>query len=143
MVRTCWSARRRLGAAAALIAGLGLISGCQYGVTSSTPTTPSQSPGTSGSGNASGPTTLTFVKDVQPILNSDCVRCHGGSRRDAGVDLSTYANVMRYVTAGNANSLLIQVTRSGGLMYGQFSGNRTQKSTTIHDWIVSSNAAQQ
>jgi Planctomycete cytochrome C len=105
------------------------------------PTTPSTTD--SSTTTTSGPTTLTYVKDIQPVLAADCVRCHGPSRREAGVDLSTYANVMKTVTAGNANSLLILVTRSGGVMNGQFSGNRSQKATLIRDWIVSSNAAQQ
>ena len=86
---------------------------------------------------------MTYANDVQPILASDCVRCHGPSRRDAGVDVSTYAAVMRLVTPGNPNSLLVFVTQPGGVMYGAFSGSRAQKATTIRDWVVSSNAAQQ
>jgi hypothetical protein len=118
-----------------------IASACQYVATPS-PTAPTAS-STSSSGTTSGSTTLTYVKDVQPILASDCVRCHGPSRRDAGVDLSTYANVMQTVVAGNANSLLVLVTQPGGLMYGQFSGSQSTKATTIRDWVVSSHAAQQ
>ena len=56
--------------------------------------------------------------------------------------LNTYANVMKYVAAGNANSLLVQVTRSGGLMYSEWSGNRSQKAGLVYDWVVNSGAKQ-
>jgi hypothetical protein len=124
------------------ILSIGLASGCQYGVT--TPTAATGGTGT-GSGGSSGSTSLTYTKDIQPVLSSDCVRCHGPARRDAGVDLSTYTNVMRTVTPGNASSLLILVTRSGGIMNGQFQGGtsaRATKAALIRDWIVSSGAAQ-
>ncbi|MGE5198569.1 MAG: c-type cytochrome domain-containing protein, partial [Rhodospirillaceae bacterium] len=78
-----------------------------------------------------------YVQDVKPILSADCVRCHGVSRPSAGLDLSTYAGVMRVVAAGNANSTLVQVTRSGGLMYSYFSGDRAGKAELIRQWVVS------
>jgi hypothetical protein len=141
--------RRHLFRSIVLAAATGVLAagaaGCDYSYLQA-PTSPSPSTTTTTTTTttgATGSTTLTYVKDVQPVLASDCVRCHGPSRRDAGVDLSTYANVMRTVSPGNTNSLLVLVTRVGGVMYGQFSGNRSQKATVIHDWVVSSNAAQQ
>lgn len=122
-----------------LILSIGVVAGgCQYPVT--TPTTPAD---TSGSGT--GTTSLTYTKDIAPILTSDCVRCHGPSRREAGVDLGTYANVMKQVTPGDQFSRLVIVTRPGGLMYGEFSGNassRTAKADLIRQWVVSFGAAQ-
>jgi hypothetical protein len=109
---------------------------CDYGA-------PAPASATSPSPVTPGSTSLTYVKDIQPMLASDCVRCHGPSRRDAGVDVSTYANVMRYVVPGSSASLLILVTRQGGIMYGEFRGSASQKAGLIRDWIVSSNAAQQ
>ena len=90
-----------------------------------------------------GSTTVTYVKDIQPILASDCVSCHGGSRTENGVNLSTYAGVMNVVTVGSTSSRIIQVTQPGGLMYSMLTGNRTTKAQTIYDWIMTSNAAQQ
>jgi len=90
-----------------------------------------------------GSTTVTYVRDVQPILASDCVSCHGGSRPEAGVNLSTYAGVLSVVSIGSASSKLIQVTQPGGLMYSMLTGDRTTKARTIYDWIMTSNAAQQ
>lgn len=100
-----------------------------------TPTTPTPAPG-------AGTTGLTYAKDIQPILATDCVVCHSPSRASAGVDLSSYTAVMRVVTPGSARSILVQVTQPSGLMYNQLSGNRAQKAQTIYDWVVSNNAAQ-
>jgi len=116
--------------------------GCDYSYLQ--PTEPTSTAGDAAT--ASTPTdrtALTYVKDVRPVLAADCVQCHGPFRRDAGVDLSTYGTVMQTVVPGNANALLILATRRGGPMYGQFSGNASQKATLIHDWIVIANAAQQ
>ncbi len=98
---------------------------------STTPTTPTSS------------ANLTYVKDIAPILNSDCSGCHNSGRRTAGVDLTSYAGVMQVVSPGNPNSILIIVTQPGGLMYPAFTGNASQKASTIRTWIVSDNAAQQ
>jgi hypothetical protein len=103
---------------------------------------------TSSSGNpptvtGTGSTTITYVKDIQPILAGDCVACHGPAIQQLGVNLRTYDGVLKVVTVGNSNSLLIQVTQPGGLMNGMLTGNRTQKIGTIYDWVMTSNAAQQ
>jgi hypothetical protein len=113
------------------------LAACKY-VTTLPPSAAAPAP----PGTASGSTTLTYATDVQPILASDCVRCHGPSNHQADVDLSTYAAVRRILTPGDPSSLLIVATQPNGLMFNQFSGNRTAKATTIHDWIVSSGAAQ-
>ena len=140
------------------LAAVAFLAGCQYNggadtstASTSTPTSPTTptapttpttptDPGTTTP--APAPAGLTYTKDVAPILNVDCARCHGPSRRDAGYDMSSYAGVMRAVTAGSASSLLIRVTQSNGIMYGELSGNRAQKAQTIHDWIVTYKAQQ-
>jgi hypothetical protein len=127
--------RARLFAAAGVL----LLTSCEYVTTSpTTAVAPSQS---TPSGSASGSTTLTYTTDVAPILATDCVRCHGPATQQAGIDLSTYAGVLRVVVPGSANSFLVIATEPSGLMYGQFSGNRSAKSTTVRNWVVSSNAA--
>ena len=126
-----------------LFLGVFAASACQYGVSS--PTSPAASGSSSSSTAATGSTgatTLTYTANIAPILASDCTRCHGPSRQDAGVNLSTYANVMKYVSAGNAGSLLVLVTEPGGLMYSQWSGNASQKAGLVYDWVVNSGAKQ-
>ena len=136
-----------------VLAGAVLVGACQYGATTdssgststptspTTPTTPT-TPTNPGTPTTPAPAGLTYVADIAPIMNADCVRCHGPFRRDAGYDMSTYAGVMRAVTAGSASSLLIRVTQSNGIMYGELSGNRAQKAQTIHDWVVTWKAQQ-
>lgn len=105
--------------------------------TSNNPANPTPAPSPAPSGG-----TLTYTRDVQPILASDCATCHAPSRRSGGIDLSSYAEVMRVVTPGDPNSRLVLATQPGGLMYSQFRGNAAQKAATIRSWVVDSRAAQ-
>jgi hypothetical protein len=109
------------------------------GAGGSSPTAPSSSITVSNPSNA---TSLTYGANIAPILASDCTFCHNGSNHNGGVDLSTYAGVLRTLTPGNSNSLLIQVTRPGGLMYSNFRSSPAEKAATISRWIVDFNAAQ-
>jgi hypothetical protein len=90
----------------------------------------------------SGVTTYTYTTNIQPILASDCVSCHGPSQQQDGFNFSSYAGVLRALTPGSEDSLIIHVTQPGGLMYGNLSGDRNGKAGTIYDWIVNSGAAQ-
>ena len=134
--------------AALWIGGL-LFTACGGGADSATAPSPVTTPTTTTSSSGSTPSTstgtatpLAYVNDIKPILDSDCVECHGPRLRENGVDLSTYANVMRTVQAGSANSLLVRVTRSNGIMYGNLTGNRAVKSESIRSWVVDSRAAE-
>jgi hypothetical protein len=91
---------------------------------------------------AAGVTTYTYTSDVRPILTADCTRCHNGSQHEAGYDFTTYPGVMRAVTPGSADSMLVRVVRTNGTMYPNLTGNRSQKAQVITDWVVSSGAAQ-
>ena len=122
---------------ARLILSLAVISTLACGGTS--PTSPSSTPITI-SGN--GISTYTFTADVQPILASDCIACHGPTQQQAGLNFSTYAGVLKAVSAGSDASLLVRVTQPGGLMYNNLSGNRNSKAGIIYDWVVNSKAAQ-
>jgi len=103
------------------------------------PTAPSNSITVSDPSTA---TSLTYSANIAPILASDCTFCHNSSTRNGSVDLSSYSGVLRTLTPGNANSLLIQVTRPGGLMYSNFRVTPSEKAETIRKWIVDFNAAQ-
>ena len=60
--------------------------------------------------------TVSFAKDILPILQSRCQNCHGGNRTEKGLDLTTFNNLMAgsengpVVTAGNAaDSQLVEM----------------------------------
>jgi hypothetical protein len=99
--------------------------------------TPAPTPSPTATGTPAPGTTAAAVawdQDIQPILASDCVRCHGY--------LSSYAGTMSVVSPGNPSSTLVTVTRSGGSMYSHLSGDRTAKAALIRAWVVDNNAAQ-
>jgi mono/diheme cytochrome c family protein len=59
-------------------------------------------------------TVASFQRDVQPIFNQICVKCHGGDEVKEGLSLKTYAEVMQgsdngpvIVPGDPANSFLI------------------------------------
>lgn len=127
----------------ALILGLVLLPaalelwGC--GSSPSSPTAPSSSITVADPSTA---TSLTYSANIAPILASDCTYCHNSSNRNGGYDISSYAGVLRSLTPGSANSVLIQVTRPGGLMYANFRSTPAEKAETIRKWIVDFNATQ-
>ena len=60
--------------------------------------------------------TVSFAKDILPILESRCMNCHGGQRTEEGLVMLTYADLMAgsdngpVVTPGDAaNSLLAEL----------------------------------
>ena len=60
--------------------------------------------------------TVSFANDIQPILQSRCINCHGGDRTEEDLSLKTHADIMAgskngaVVTPGDAtNSLLAEM----------------------------------
>lgn len=109
--------------------------------TSTTPTTTTTPPSTQSTTPAPS-VTVAYVQDLQPIFQSDCVRCHSGSRPDGNYSMSTYAQVMRAVTAGNARSPLVVVTQRNASMYRYWSGNAATKADLVRKWVVENGAVQ-
>jgi uncharacterized membrane protein len=63
---------------------------------------------------------VSFSKDLTPILQDSCVSCHGGEKTSKALDMKTFANLMAgsqngaVIVAGDAaNSPLIQSIQSG------------------------------
>jgi hypothetical protein len=63
---------------------------------------------------------VSFAKDVLPILENSCTSCHGEDQLKAGLDLRTYDGLMagssrrKVLTPGNsADSFLVQQVTSG------------------------------
>jgi mono/diheme cytochrome c family protein len=46
---------------------------------------------------------VSFQNDIAPILDRSCIRCHGGTRREEGLDMRSYAAMM----SGSDNGLVI------------------------------------
>lgn len=109
---------------------------------SSSPTSPSNLDSVAITVTGTGVTTYTYTKDIAPILNADCVSCHGNSQHQAGLNFSTYSGVLAAVTAGSENSLIVKAVQPAGPMFVNLSGDRTAKVRIIYDWVVNSKAAQ-
>jgi len=77
---------------------------------------------------------VAYEQDIRPILEANCLNCHG--------QFGSYAGVMGYVVPGNASSRLVRATQSGGSMYSHLSGDRAGKSALIRSWVVENGAAQ-
>lgn len=106
--------------------------------TTTTPTTTSTTP--TPVPTAATAQKIAYSPDLQPVFNSDCTSCHGGSRPAGSYSMSTYSGVMRAVTVGSASSALLIVTRSNGSMYRFFSGDRAAKAAMVNQWVVTDGA---
>jgi hypothetical protein len=88
------------------------------------------------------PQPLAYVQDIKPILDQDCVECHGGRRTDGGYRANTYAGTMSGQRPGDASSSLVVDAAPGGSMYQYWSGDRTAKATLVFRWMVTYHAAE-
>ncbi len=53
----------------------------------------------------------TYTSTIQPMINQNCIGCHGSSSPSGGVSLTTYAQVLVVATKGNLEGTMNQ---SGG-----------------------------
>ena len=67
-----------------------------------------------------GAAAVSFAKDVLPILESRCVKCHGGEKTEKGLNMTSYEHLIAgsekgpVLVAGDAaNSKLIQLVEQG------------------------------
>jgi len=88
-----------------------------------------------------GPTTasVSFKKDIQPIFDSRCIVCHGGTR---GLFLTDYDNVLRGSASGPViipgdpeDSRLNQYAVSGDMPYGGPPLTQAQVQTLVN-WVA-------
>jgi hypothetical protein len=92
-------------------------------------------PATSGS--------VSFAKDVLPILVDNCFKCHGGDKTEKGLILNSYASVMTgsqngaVIVAGNADNSLLFKNVSSGKMPKRGTKLTPQQLDLIRNWINS------
>jgi phosphoribosylanthranilate isomerase len=79
---------------------------------------------------------LTYVNDIAPIMQSNCVQCHSGPQPTAGRDFTTYMGVMQVVTPFDPNSRLIQMTQPGAPMHGFLQPDPATRAEIIRKWVV-------
>ncbi len=107
-------------AAFVLLAGLLSACGAQAPASASQPTGAAVpvngAPANPSSSTAAQGATVSFAKDILPILQSRCENCHGGTSTQKGLNLTSYSNLMAgsengpVVTAGNAaDSSLVEM----------------------------------
>lgn len=112
--------------------------------TPTSPTTPSTTTPTTPTTPTTGTdTSLAYNQDLKAIFQSDCIVCHGAGRADGNYRMTTYAQVMTAVRAGNASSKLVTTTAQNGSMYRYWSGStatRQAKAAQVRSWVVTYNA---
>ncbi len=47
------------------------------------------------------PENINFSADIQPLIQDYCAGCHGNNHQDGGVNLSSHAEILRYVADGS------------------------------------------
>ncbi len=97
------------------------------------PTTPPPTPTSNCSKD-----TVYFQNTIAPLIAQTCsmAGCHDAVTKASGVVLVTYANITRYVTAGNAaGSTLYTITKSGSMPRSPIAKYTTAQLTQVQTWI--------
>jgi hypothetical protein len=92
--------------------------------------------------SAIGVQSLSYVQDVKPILDRDCLSCHSSRNARGNYSVATYADVLNGQTRGDAKSSLVVTGAPGGSMYQYYSGDAVTKATMVFRWLVYYNALQ-
>lgn len=85
---------------------------------------------------------VSFAKDITPILENSCVKCHGLEKVSRGLDLTTYDKAMAgsikgpVITAGDAENSLLYKLLVQGKMPKQGTKLTQAQIETIKAWIT-------
>jgi len=91
--------------------------------------------------SASAPSGVSFANDIQPILNANCIKCHGVERVKEGLDLQTYDNLMAgsnngsVIEPGNASGSYLVELINNGKMPNRGDHLSAEDIKLIEDWI--------
>ncbi len=78
---------------------------------------------------------VTFAQVNSTILVPRCLNCHGGSRTAGGYSVSTYANTMRRVQAGNAGQSALYTEVASDSMPASSAPLSAAQKTMLQTWI--------
>jgi hypothetical protein len=92
--------------------------------------------------SAIGVQPLSYVQDIKPILDRDCLSCHGSREARGSYSVATYADVLNRQTRGDALSSLVVTGSPGGSMFQYYSGDAVTKSTMVFRWLIYYDALQ-
>ena len=87
------------------------------------------------------PATVSYAKDVAPIFEQRCVKCHGGEIVEEGFDMKTYAAVMKgsnngpVVKPGNAKDSELVILIVDGKMPKCAARLPDAEIARISDWV--------
>jgi hypothetical protein len=85
---------------------------------------------------------VSYTKDIAPILEASCVKCHGVEKVSRGLDLTTYDKAMAgsvkgpVITAGDAENSLLYKLLVQGKMPKQGAKLTQAQIETIKAWIA-------
>ncbi|MCH7752397.1 MAG: hypothetical protein IH898_09625, partial [Planctomycetes bacterium] len=75
--------------------------------------------GTATAIDAGQPAGVEFARDIQPIFEANCYRCHGSEKRKSGLRLDVQAEAMR---GGDSGPVISPGDAEGSLLYQYVSG---------------------
>jgi hypothetical protein len=90
---------------------------------------------------AAEPTVPVFEKEIRPLLEAKCLRCHGGEARKAALDMRGKAGLLKggesgpAVTPGSAEKSLLWVQIAAGKMPPGKEKLTTAEKTLLRAWI--------
>jgi hypothetical protein len=83
---------------------------------------------------------LAYQRDIDPILQQNCVRCHSGGSASGKYDLTTFSNVVangsdatRNAISGSPSSLLLTILDRGD--HGDHIGSAENRDA-LYKWVV-------
>ncbi len=80
---------------------------------------------------------VKFNRDVRPILERHCVRCHGEERASRGVRLDRKERVLMIVVKGKPDDSRLYYTTKSGFMPPVAPKLSSSEQETIRKWIAS------
>lgn len=78
---------------------------------------------------------VNFVRDIKPILEDHCVRCHGGERAMKSLRLDRADRAMRVITPKNPDDSTLYLACETGFMPPGPQKLSAQQLETIRKWI--------